>query len=360
MTINSLAQLPDRELIDATGRAAADERRATVELLALLGEVDARRLYLAEGFSSLFVYCTQELKLSEHEAYHRIEAARTARAFPIILVRLRERALTLTSVTLLRPNLTPANAEALIANAMHKTRREVEQQMAAIAPKPAVKPTVRRLPDAISAPQQHPPVAQPEVQADARGVDALAPSSAPMATSVPPSSLANTSPRSKSTPLSSDRYLLRVTLSADAHATLQRARDLLRHSVPDGDPAAIVERALTVLVEDLERRRVGRVNRPRKTKVNADPGSRHIAAAVRREVWARDRGQCAYAGRKGRCRETGGLEFHHAEPFALGGNATAANIELRCRAHNQYEGALLFGPRSDVTAAPDSTRSGPS
>ena len=113
MTINSLAHVPDRELIDATGRAAADERRATVELLALLGEVDARRLYLSEGFSSLFVYCTQELKLSEHEAYHRIEAARAARAFPIILVRLRERALTLTTVTLLRPHLTPVNADAL-------------------------------------------------------------------------------------------------------------------------------------------------------------------------------------------------------------------------------------------------------
>jgi hypothetical protein len=50
-----------------------------------LGELDARRLYLGEGCASLFAYCTQTLRLSEHAAYHRIEAARAARLFPIIL-----------------------------------------------------------------------------------------------------------------------------------------------------------------------------------------------------------------------------------------------------------------------------------
>ena len=103
MTINSLAHIPNRTLIDAAVRAAADTRRSVVDLLMLLGEIDARRLYLGEGFASLFAYCTQTLHFSEHEAYHRIEAARAVRAFPIILDRLREGALTLTSVTLLRP-----------------------------------------------------------------------------------------------------------------------------------------------------------------------------------------------------------------------------------------------------------------
>src|SRR5687767_13905078 len=107
MTINSLAHVSDRDLIDATARVAADERRATVEWLSLLREVDAPRLYLADGYSSLFVYCTAQLKFSEHEAYHRIEAARAAREFPVILERLREGALTLTAVTLLRPHLRP-------------------------------------------------------------------------------------------------------------------------------------------------------------------------------------------------------------------------------------------------------------
>jgi 5-methylcytosine-specific restriction endonuclease McrA len=65
--------------------------------------------------------------------------------------------------------------------------------------------------------------------------------------------------------------------------------------------------------------------------------SRHIPAAVRRAVWARDEGRCAFIGSRGRCTERGFLEFHHVLPFADGGAAVVENIQLRCRAHNQYE-----------------------
>ena len=77
--------LSDRDLLAETTRAVARERRATTELLALLAEVDARRLYLGEGCSSLFTYCTQVLRLSEPAAYSRITAARVARRIPAVL-----------------------------------------------------------------------------------------------------------------------------------------------------------------------------------------------------------------------------------------------------------------------------------
>ena len=64
-----VAQLSDRELIEEVKVAAGRERGATVRLVALLAELDARRLYLGEGCSSLFTYCTQVLRLSEHAAY---------------------------------------------------------------------------------------------------------------------------------------------------------------------------------------------------------------------------------------------------------------------------------------------------
>ena len=73
------------------------------------------------------------------------------------------------------------------------------------------------------------------------------------------------------------------------------------------------------------------------------PGSRHIPAGVKREVWRRDEGRCAFVGARGRCAERGFLEFHHVVPFAAGGAADATNIELRCRAHNVYEADLFFG-----------------
>src|SRR4026209_2619557 len=105
-TIHVSAQLSDDELLAEVKRLAEHERVATADLVATLAELDARRLYLGEGCSSLFSYCTQVLHLSEHAAYGRIAAARSARRFPIILTRLAEGALTLTAVGLLAPHLT--------------------------------------------------------------------------------------------------------------------------------------------------------------------------------------------------------------------------------------------------------------
>jgi hypothetical protein len=65
-------------------------------------------------------------------------------------------------------------------------------------------------------------------------------------------------------------------------------------------------------------------------------------------VWARDDGRCAFIGADGRCGETGWLELHHVLPFARGGPTTAANLELRCRAHNAYEAERDFGVRMPV------------
>src|SRR5512145_478070 len=96
ITRASPAQLSDADLLAQLARLAARERDATVALIAHLAELDARRLYLAEGCASLFSYCTQVLHLAEHAAYGRIEAARTARRFPIILEMLGEGSMTLT------------------------------------------------------------------------------------------------------------------------------------------------------------------------------------------------------------------------------------------------------------------------
>ena len=119
-----------------------------------------------------------------------------------------------------------------------------------------------------------------------------------------------------------------------------------RHVIPSGDPAAIFDRALTLLLQDLERRRCAAVTSPRAARETVG-GSRHIPASVKREVWRRDDGRCAYTGRDGRCKERSFLEYHHVQPYAAGGAATAANIELRCRAHNGYEASLFFKPEGE-------------
>ena len=141
-----VAQLSDQELLAEVRVAAGRERDATVRLIALLAQVDERRLYLGEGCSSLFTYCTQVLHLSEHAAYGRIEAARAARRFPVVLDISERGALTLTAVTLLAPHLTEANHADVLEGARHKSKREVEHIVARLRPQPDVPASVRKLP----------------------------------------------------------------------------------------------------------------------------------------------------------------------------------------------------------------------
>ena len=138
---------------------------------------------------------------------------------------------------------------------------------------------------------------------------------------------------------------MRITIDDKTHDKLERARALLRHQIPDGDPAAIVDLALTALIEKTERTKLAATTRPRAVTADSPsrPSSRHIPADARRAVWARDEGRCAFVGSDGRCRETSFLEFHHVVPFAKGGPSTVDNLQLRCRAHNAYQAAIDFG-----------------
>jgi 5-methylcytosine-specific restriction endonuclease McrA len=132
--------------------------------------------------------------------------------------------------------------------------------------------------------------------------------------------------------------------SAETHDKLRRAQDLLRHTVPNGDLAVIVDRALTLLVRELERTKFAETARPREAS-GSERRSRHIPAEVRRRVWQRDGGRCAFIGAQGRCTERGFLEFHHVLPYADGGESVAENVELRCRSHNAYQAARWNGTR---------------
>jgi 5-methylcytosine-specific restriction endonuclease McrA len=143
--------------------------------------------------------------------------------------------------------------------------------------------------------------------------------------------------------LSPDRYRVQVTVGAEAHDDLRCLQDLLRREIPDGDPAAIVARALRLLRMHAEKAKFSATLRPRPGR-GTKPGSRAVPAEVERRVWRRDGGQCAFLAQDGRrCTERSYLEFHDVEPHALDGEATVENIALRCRAHNVYEAELLFG-----------------
>ena len=271
------------------------------------------------------------LHLSEHAAYGRIEAARASRRFPVILELLADGSTTLTTVGLLAPHLTADNHQALLERARHRSKREVEQIVAALRPLPPVPSMVRRLPTAMN--PCRPSGSVDPIEGGAVEPDCEAATNSTQTPLRPPIVA----------PLAPERYRIQFTISGETHDKLRRAQDLLRHSIPNGDPAAIFDRALTRLVAELERTRLAVTSRPRRSRA-ATPGSRHVPAAVKREIWTRDNGQCAFVGTNGRCSERGFLEIHHVVPFARGGRTVADNLQLRCQAHNMYEAERVFGP----------------
>jgi hypothetical protein len=157
--------------------------------------------------------------------------------------------------------------------------------------------------------------------------------------------------------------------------------------VPNGDPAVIIKHSLLRTLKEVKKERFGTGKRRKRAdeEISANEGieaervdeegvsqeaskegpklasqegpkgtpgktlgvenqSRYIPKEIRKAVWERDQGRCAFRSIKERwCTERRFLEFHHIIPFAWRGETTVDNIELRCRTHNAYEGDLIFG-----------------
>jgi hypothetical protein len=353
----SLTSFSDDELLRRLADTLGHSRRNEADLVAHIGEFDRRRLYARSAAPSMFAYCTDLLHLSEAEAYLRIAAARASREHPRLLTLLSDGRLHLTAIATLAPHLTPENCEGLLDRAVHRSKRAIEELVAEVSPRPDAPALTRRLPErrgtttTSSAVRPGPHAAGPSVgpspmeDAPARlqlRPDGVAPLEPVPAT--PPASHGRR--RATVEPLATARYKVQFTASAEFHDELERLRALMRPSVPDGDLAAIIERAVTEKLQKLEARRFARTQAPRTGPSESDtsPRTRRIPAAVKRAVYDRDGGRCRYEDGQGRrCPAREGLEFHHRHPYGHGGDHSLANIALMCRAHNRHLAEVDYG-----------------
>ena len=348
MKTNMLASamsLSNQDLLDRLVVLAGNERHASVELIAHLAALQDRpSLYEGLGFGSLFDYCTGVLRLSEDATCTRTAVAGACRRFPVILDLLATGATNLTNIRRLAGKLTPENHEAILARAVHRTREEIEVLLRELDPLPDLRSSVRKVaaPAGVGSPPTAPAQAPSQASIDLPPAEAGAP-----AAFAPPG------PRPVVRPSAPQRYHVKFTIGEETHRKLRRVQTLLRREIPDGDPGAIFDRALALLLEKVERAEAGgdgktaasdRLSVPE--RMTRSPGaSRHIPSEVKRAVSKRDADQCAFVSPEGRrCTQRAFLEFHHVQPFGHQGPATTENISLRCRAHNVYESELIFGP----------------
>ena len=326
MPRRSLSHLSDHVVEQHLRALVARDRHITAALLAHLAEFDARKLYLPAGYASLWAWCVGELHLSEDAAAKRIHAARAAREFPAIFEMVADGRLHLSAVSLLAPHLTPENVTGLLAVATHKSKSDVQLLLASHAPRPDV-PT--RIAPLLAAPAstQHAPghVGVLELEHAPGHV-------APPAPVAPP----------KVTPLAPQRFALQVTIPESTRDKLQYAQELLGHVLDPRDVAGLLDRALDALIREQEKQKLAACSRPRPRRSHAN--RRYVPAEIKRDVYRRDGGRCTFVSENGhRCESRTRLEFDHIEPVACGGQTTAANLRLRCRAHNQYEAERRFG-----------------
>jgi hypothetical protein len=313
-----------------------DEKSKIAEWIALIAVIDQRKDYLAAGYSCTRNFCMARLHMSEDEALRRIQVARTALRFPELFECVADGRLGITTASVLAPHLEPETAGELLAAAAFRTQREIVQMLAerkrALAVAPA-EPAGELLTEAASCEHAAPHVISHLNRCECVAADVSATAPAPVAT--------QKIRRGRVTPGATGDYDVRLTITQAEHEDLRKAQALLGHAVPSGDPALVYARAMKHYLVHLEKERLG-----------VKPGAREAAAvarripkALRRFIWERDGGRCAFVSADGhRCEETRRLEVDHITPVALGGTSRPENLRLLCSAHNQHEAGRVLGP----------------
>ena len=390
-----LVELGDSELLAKLLELARQSNDLSAQLIAHLVELEQRMLHLELGFSSLFAYCVDALGMSEGSAGRRVAAARVCRRFPEAFERVARGELHLCALCALAPYLSEENAGTLFEACTSKTRRQIEELLAARFPRADVREQIRRLPapgrarvEAVSQPLPAPGVLDAlgeDRSFEAPSARAAEPQAAGIAIASAPSSVPvgtlDTRPRPRGRELealSPERFGVHFTADAELRELIERARALASHRIPNGDLAGLMKLVVARFVEQEEKRRFGIGTRPRRARSEAKPASgaeqaappggvsdpsrtneapapalrsrepekrtRHVAAQVRREIHARDGSRCAFVSADGRrCSATALLEFDHVKPFAKFGAADASNLRLLCKAHNLLHARNCFG-----------------
>ncbi len=340
-----MAHLSDDEVLANLGSVIGSRRRITAQLVAYLGEVEARRLELREACSSMYEFCCRKLKLSEGSAHRHLAAARIARSYPMVLDLLREGRIHVTALSMLQTYLSVENHAELLAAACDKSKAEVELLIRSRFPRPDVADAIcpvfvqAQLGGNTAVAGQSGGAAAGQSNVADSGPAAVALAAAGQ--SAAGASRVATEPRSRMSPLSTERFHIQFSAGVSLKDKLERALDLMSHSNPKRDLATVIERGLDLVLAELEKKKLGKTDKPRRS-----PGTKHgdFSRQARREIYERDGEQCTYTSPSGeRCQTRAFVQLDHENPRACGGAGTTRNGRLLCRAHNLFEAEKVFG-----------------
>src|SRR5689334_1691414 len=134
----SLTILSDDELHVAVRRLTARSNIALADLLAHLGEVEARGIHRNRACASLYTYCVYELRMSEDAAFRRAKAARIIHQHLELRSIVARGEIHLTALLMIAPYLGGERHAEVLARARFRSKREIARLLAEIDPKPEV------------------------------------------------------------------------------------------------------------------------------------------------------------------------------------------------------------------------------
>ncbi len=245
-----------------------DYLRKEGALLTLLMEMQETRAFLALGYTGIFNYCLHGLKFSESQANYFSSVARKSREIPELKQAIDNGVLSISKARRIVKVITPATQEEWIAKASQLSQVQIDREVAAVNPS-AVRERVK--------------------------------------------------------PISSDRHEIRLSISDNCKAKLDRVRALSK--------AVSLEETLEILLNVYLDKKdpVKKAERTLSRKVRPPTTQRTMPAAVRSAVHLRDRGKCQVAG----CSNQHYVELHHRKPRAEGGLHTVENLVTLCSAHHR-------------------------
>jgi hypothetical protein len=316
--MRKLHLLSDSELLTKTHDCARKERRVVSELLWHLREVESRRLFAARGFSSLFEYTVKELGYSEGAAYRRVNAMRALKDVPQFEQALSEGRLSLSTLSSVQNHcrvekVSVKEKASLVEQVLGKSQRETDRLLATLAPQ--------------------------------------------------------SFKQEKTRPLDDELTELRIALSKDQMAVLEKARakfshrakswaELLEILASDAVKGPKPRQPVVATVEaKIAEKGAPTVAATASAKVSPAVAtalsptsaqklrSRYIPRAIKRDHFARSGHRCEFIDptTKRRCEATHFLELDHVKPLALGGTIARENLRVLCRAHNQWHALQSFG-----------------
>lgn len=357
----SLRELTSHQLAKKTEQLGKREHALVAQLIAHLAEISRRKLHLDLGFRSLFEYCLKKLGLTEGSTALRIQVANVCRRYPLILTAIQEGQVSLTVAGKLAPHLTTENQHRLIEECCGMTKREVEEYLVRLAPKPAVTPGIARQPQ--GGQRSGPAPAKPSP--DCGRADLFTSSEQTQAPTPHPSATDNRArtPRpGEVAPCQVDLFNIRFPANQEFKNKLERLAEVLHIDNPHANLAAVLEAALDVALDkkDPQKRQERREKRaakraaaatnepaagaPKTSPDEVSARSRAIPQPLRDQILIRAEQQCEYRAPDGtRCSARTHLDIDHVLPYARGGPSRSENLRVLCHQHNHRHAERCYG-----------------